>query len=137
MHCHALYTRAVAENWRCPSCGRHPQQLIRWTQIKGLTWRALYADEHGMGFTVTLTKHHCHANRRFPQTLICGDCNSADGAVKRKPGLPERWSFSPQEIGQFVKLEPFSGQTIIDYAKARAIYKRVTELTQATQSFFT
>lgn len=90
-----------------------------------------------MGFTVTLTKHHCHGNRRFPQMLMCGDCNSADGAVKRKLRLPEHWSFSPQEIGQFVRVEPFSGLTIIDYAKARAIYERVTELTKNTQSLFT
>lgn len=79
-------------------------------------------DEHGMGFTVTLTGHHCHGTWRFRQTLICGDCNSADGAAKRKLGLPESWSFPPADIGSFVTVAPHSGATRIDYDCARQIY---------------
>ena len=75
-----------------------------------------------MGFTISLAKHHCHGNRRFPETLICGDCNSADGAVKRKLKLSENWSFSPYELSQFVKTSPHSGETRIDYDIARVLY---------------
>lgn len=123
MHCARLYAKAVAEGWRCPSCGRSAHQLIRWTEIVGPSWRARFGDEHGMGFTITLTMHHCHAGHRFPRTLICGDCNSADGAAKRKLGLPGSWSFSPWEIGKFVTTAQFSGKTTIDYEVARGIFE--------------
>lgn len=122
MHCARLYAWAIATRWSCPSCGRTATQLIRWTDIRGPAWRARYGDEYGMGFTIALTKHHCHAGYRFPQTLICGDCNSADGAAKRKLRLPRSWSFAPSEIGQFVSTQPHSGQTTINYAVAQRIY---------------
>jgi hypothetical protein len=76
-----------------------------------------------MGFTVTLTGHHCHGAGRFPETLICGDCNSADGAAKRKLGLPTDWSYTPTEIGSFVSVSRHSGATQIDYEAARRIYE--------------
>jgi hypothetical protein len=123
MHCRQLYQQAVSEGWRCPSCGRTAEQLVRWTEIRGPSWRARYGDEFGMGFTVTLTRHHCHGYGRFPPTMICGDCNSADGAAKRKHKLPESWSFSPEEIGRFVMVVPHSGATRIDYDRALRIYQ--------------
>ena len=123
MHCSELYSEAVTNSWRCPSCNGTAQQLVRWTDIRGLCWRDKYADEHGMGFTIAMAKHHCHAGRRFATTLMCGDCNSADGAAKRKLGLPSSWSFSPAEIAQFVTVEIHSGATKIDYDKAMQIYK--------------
>lgn len=76
-----------------------------------------------MGFTITLAKHHCHAGYRFPTTLICGDCNSADGTAKRKLFLPASWSFSPRKIGQFVTTTPHTGKTVINYPLAHWIYK--------------
>lgn len=123
MHCRLVYQQAVREGWRCPSCRRTAQELVRWTEIRGPSWRARYGDEFGMGFTVTLTRHHCHGRGRFAQTLICGDCNSADGAVKRKHKLPKAWSFSPDEIGRFVQVAAFSGATQIDYDLALRIYE--------------
>ncbi|XHH29417.1 hypothetical protein WIW49_00250 [Xanthomonas euroxanthea] len=124
MHCARKYHDAVESGWRCPSCGRSAQQLIRWTEIRGLAWRAKFGDEYGMGFTITLAEHHCHGRGRFRPTVICGDCNSADGAVKRKWHLPESWSFSPQELALFVSVAPHSGQTRIDHALAMEIFKR-------------
>lgn len=76
-----------------------------------------------MGFTAPLTRHHCHGEGRFPQTVICGDCNSADGAVKRKLKLPASWSFSPTELSRFVSTPVHSGKTSIDYEIARLIYE--------------
>jgi hypothetical protein len=123
MHCANLYQQAVADGWRCPSCWRSAQELVRWTEITGPSWRARYGDEFGMGFTVTMARHHCHGLGRFQETLICGDCNSADGAAKRKHGLPTNWSFSPEEIARFVSVAPHSGATQIDYALALKIYE--------------
>lgn len=89
MHCARKYRDAVDSGWRCPCCGRTAQQLIRWTEIRGPSWRARFGDAYGMGFSITMAEHHCHGDGRFPDTLICGDCNSADGAAKRKLRLPE------------------------------------------------
>lgn len=122
LHCSALYREAVFSGWRCPCCNRSAVELIRWTEIMGPTWRARYGDAWGMGFTIAFARHHCHGRGRFPQTVICGDCNAADGAAKRKLKLPAEWSFSPDEIRQFVKTTPHSGRTIIDYDVAAAIY---------------
>lgn len=134
MHCRRLYSEALAKQWRCPSCNRSPQELIRWSEITGQYYRATYGDEHGMGWTISLVRHHCHStgehialaakDSRFPPTMICGDCNSADGAVKRKLGLPTSFSFSPQEIGLFVTGKPHRG-VVIDFEKAALIATRV------------
>lgn len=131
MHCSAIYHEALANAWRCPSCRRSVHELVRWTEIRGPSWRERYADEFGMGFTITLTHHHCHGESwpaRFPRTLICGDCNSADGAAKRKLGLPKDWSFTPQELARFVKVLPHSGRTEIDYGVANGIYESAQRL---------
>ncbi|RQW40604.1 hypothetical protein [Novosphingobium sp. LASN5T] len=122
MHCARQYRDALASGWRCPFCRRNAHELVRWTQIRGPSWRARYGDEYSMGFTIVLTEHHCHNGRRFPPTRICGDCNSADGAAKRKLSLPEAWSFTPAEIGSFVTVGPHSGKTVIDYVRAQAIF---------------
>lgn len=124
MHCSRKYKDAVESGWRCPACGRSAQELVRWTEIRGATWREQFGDDFGMGFTVVLTEHHCHGHGRFTPTLICGDCNSADGAAKRKLGLPESWTYSPAEIAKFVSVTAHSGRTTIDYVEAQAIYER-------------
>jgi hypothetical protein len=61
-------------------------------------------------------------NGRFDTTLICGDCNSADGAAKRRLGLPPTFSFTPTEIRTFVVGKPHAGITI-DYAAALSAYR--------------
>lgn len=122
MHCATKYRRAVRQKWRCPSCDRSAYQLIRWTYINGPSWRAQYGDAHGMAWSISIVEHHCHGPGRFPNTILCGDCNAADGAVKRKHKLPPSWSYSAEEIGQFVTVTPYSGKTIIDYAVALRLY---------------
>ena len=122
LHCSSMYRWAIANDWRCPSCDRTAIELIRWSEIRGPTMRHLYANEHGMGFTIALTRHHCHGPGRFKEILICGDCNSADGAAKRKFKLPDSWSFALDEIKQFIRVTPHSGRTIIDYDEAHKIW---------------
>ncbi|OZY85151.1 hypothetical protein CBP51_14265 [Cellvibrio mixtus] len=58
---------------------------------------------------------------RFPDAVICLQCNSADGAVKRKLKLHKEFSFSPEELSLFIKATPH-GKHEIDYEIARAIY---------------
>jgi hypothetical protein len=125
MHCASLYASCVATGWRCPSCNRTAPELIRWSEIRGPSWRARYADKWGMGWTISITRHHCHSEieARFSQALICGDCNSADGAAKRKLKLPGNFSFSPRELARFVRCVPHSGKTEINHKAALEIFR--------------
>jgi len=75
-----------------------------------------------------LHKHHDHSvdvlageNPRFAQTIICDQCNAADGAAKRKLALPKRFSFSPQEIAWFVVPSPHGRHKIV-YEAAQVVY---------------
>jgi len=126
LHCSRIYWGCVGSRWTCPCCDRSAQDLIRWSEIRGQYWRAHYGDQWGMGWTINFARHHCHGSpygrQRFETTLICGDCNSADGAAKKKLGLPAQWSFSPTEIREFTRCVAGSGRTVIDYEVARAIY---------------
>ncbi|PKV11380.1 hypothetical protein CVO74_20175 [Xanthomonas prunicola] len=54
--------------------------------------------------------------------MICDQCNSADGAAKRRHKLPANFSFSPTEIGSFVTAVPHGAHTI-NYETALAIYQ--------------
>lgn len=109
----------LGPHWRCPSCLRARNELIHWAKLTPNSPRIKTPD--GWGWTAGLHEHHCHGRGRFPETVICSDCNSADGAAKRKLKLPETWSFSPSEIGEFVTCEPYSGRTKIDYVRAHDI----------------
>lgn len=120
LHCHKLWAE-VGEKFVCPSCGRTKFQLLRWTM------RFPNKPEKFMGWKAVLHRHHCHsagryaAYVRFPTTVICDQCNSADGAAKKKLGLPSNFSFAPYEIAQFVKSKPH-GKHEIDYQSAAQIY---------------
>jgi hypothetical protein len=85
------------------------------------------------GFRLSLVRHHDHAasptkiiDGRFPVTIICSDCNSVDGKVKRVfPDLKNRaWSFSPQEIRRVIEPRPHRSHRI-DYELAASIAERI------------
>lgn len=89
-----------------------------------------------MGWLAAFHHHHDHGfdgdilfgtPARFEEVLICDHCNSADGTAKRKLRLPRTWSFSPQEIAEFVTPRPHDGH-VIDYTKAYAVYLRSCDL---------
>jgi hypothetical protein len=42
----------------------------------------------------------------YDPTLICADCNSLDAAAKKVTGADPRFSFSPADIGVFVRPKP-------------------------------
>jgi hypothetical protein len=123
-----VYFRAVQTGWRCPCCNRTAHELIRWT----INMESPHGRSKGMRWNISgIVKHHCHqfnwltedaTNCRFETTMICGECNTADGLVKYKFALPEKFSFSPDEIRQFVKCTPYSGNIEIDYDKACELY---------------
>lgn len=124
-HCHRLWSE-LSDVWRCPACSRTKYEIMRWT-----TRYAKHNDggrSSYSGWMAGLHKHHDHSqgyisknNGRFPETVICDQCNSADGAAKRKLSLPKDFSFSPEEIGHFVEATPH-GKHKIDYEVANLIY---------------
>lgn len=120
LHYHKLW-KATGDSWICPGCGRSKFQIMRWTL------RFPNTPDAFMDWVAALHKHHDHSNDymnlgepRFPETLICGQCNSADGTVKRKLKLPKKFSFSPQEMRMFIEATP--------HAKHKINYERALDL---------
>ena len=125
LHYHQLWN-SIGNEWVCPGCGRSKFQLMRWTR------RFPNKPNSFMGWVAALHKHHDHSidffksgHTRFPETLICGQCNSADGTVKRKLKLPINFSFSPQEMRTFILATPH-GKHEINYDVALAIFNSLS-----------
>jgi hypothetical protein len=79
-----------------------------------------------------LHEHHDHAQShdgmsvaRFSPVILCDQCNAADGAAKRQLSLPPDFSFTPQEIAQFVMAQPHLPHTL-DLSIAQSIYDTIT-----------
>ena len=121
-HAHQLWAR-VGPDWICPCCKRTKYQLMRWTK------RAPNTPQQYMDWLAVLHTHHDHSvplferrPRRFDETVICDQCNVADGQAKRKLGLGDDFSFSPYEIAQFITATPH-GRHKYDFAVARRLYE--------------
>jgi hypothetical protein len=76
--------------------------------------------------------HHDHRSHagvppRFAQTIICGDCNSAEGRAKRLLKLPADFSFSPLELSLFVVGAPHNGVRF-DFEEAKKVYESIAPL---------
>src|SRR5205807_6453689 len=96
--CRNLWNR-LGDDWNCPGCGRSKREILRWTRRKPKPWKDI--NEIYMGWMAGLTKHHDYSAPllsglgRFKDTIICDQCNSADGRMKRDLRLPDDFSFSP------------------------------------------
>jgi hypothetical protein len=119
--------RALPKGWRCPGCRRTPFELLTWTRS-----RTGYGVPIGKyQWLAPLHEHHDHridgfaTASRFPSTLICSDCNHAEGRAKRRLHLPKWFSFSPVELRHFVTGSPHNGVEI-DLDRAQGIYDAVS-----------
>ena len=114
LHSAALYHQCIKDRWRCPVCGRKPQELIRWGK---------------MGWAAHIVVHHCHNEfkPRFKKTIVCEDCNVGEGAVKAILGLPKNFSFSPKEMRLFLKCQPHAGVAEKDLVRAKQAFKAATK----------
>jgi hypothetical protein len=115
-HCRKLYA-SLGADWRCPGCGRSKYQLKRWTMLYP------HRPDRHPGWAAGMHVHHDHgpAPQRFGATLMCEQCNSADKDAKRERDLPKEFSFSPQEIKQFVIATPH-GWHVLSYPAAAQAY---------------
>lgn len=124
-HCSGIW-KDLDELWRCPSCKRNKREVMMWVKRKS-------SDRQPDGWSSPLTRHHDHSdNKRFKRTIICGVCNSADGNVKAKWGLPSDFSFSPEEIGLFVTPVFHAKHKNIDFDKAKSIYDSLQNINHSS-----
>lgn len=109
---HYLWAR-VGSDWRCPICARSRIELLCLNR-KGV-WHCRHLSLHH--------DHGCEAGfaERFARSVICGDCNLADGLAKRRLKLPAAFSFAPDEIARFIKPSPHAAHEL-DLTTAAAIY---------------
>lgn len=115
-------------DWACPACHRPKIELARLTDHNVLLCQLDRHHDHLRDHAVRLMRNlllremegeaRKTAERaisaalplieRFAETLLCNDCNAADGAMKAQLGsaIPNFFSFSPSEIARFVIVAP-------------------------------
>jgi len=123
-HCHQVWAR-VGPHWVCPCCRRNKFQILRWTK------RFPGKPNQFYGWMAGIHEHHDHSagwdfakQARFQRIEICDQCNSADGAAKRRLKLPSDFSFAPDEISLFVTAVPHNKHKL-NYDIAASIYNDI------------
>ena len=128
---HQLKTRegnsiwdGVSDDWHCPSCLRGKYEILR---------------QRGDRKVGGLHRHHDHAvewdNRNqtekvnFTETIICDQCNHAEGLIKKMyPNvIPEDFSFSPKQIKEFVKGKP-NKKHRVNFIKALEVFFELVDI---------
>lgn len=127
----------VDVRWRCPCCHRAKHEIARLDRNNNLLcplhWHHdhfgdLVSDKlpHVRGATTddALTLRSVQDGlARFPETLICGDCNVAEGSqAKSLVGAPKYFSFAPFEIATFVEVRP-NVPHLVNEARAKAAFE--------------
>lgn len=131
----------TSQDWTCPGCGRgkldiarrnnqgeamchlhehhdHMKEVLeRKFNEMAIMKRVVVADDVCQDFA----KRSASMIVAYEPTVVCADCNNADTLAKRLVSTPADFSFSPQEIRQFVKPEPNEIHEI-DREIARAIW---------------
>jgi hypothetical protein len=130
-HCFDIWRR-TPRDWTCHGCGRSKREIMRWTK-RAARPRAGYPKLF-LGWMAGLHVHHDHAAdrdgfyrpelARFAESVVCDQCNAADGIAKRRLCLPKRFSFSPAELRQFVDAVPHASHRL-NLDVALRIFKQV------------
>lgn len=105
-------------DWRCPCCHRTKPDFARLDKNRDLLCAMHRHHDHfgdfardklpRSGYTEGIVESFC----RFPETLICADCNVAEPAAKAIVEAPEQFSFAPYEIATFVTVRKQSGHIV-------------------------
>lgn len=136
----------VGRYWTCPSCQRTKSQIARLSErgilLCHLEWHHDHlrdygkkvlrarnplpeadADRRSLMTALDATKDFCE---RFFRTLVCKDCNLAEGEAKQSlpPEAPRDFSFSPAEIRRFITASPNSLH-VVDAAAAVSVWREV------------
>ena len=114
-HCFHLWN-GLSDSWVCPACLRSKREIMRWTKRQARPVLGIMEDYYG--WMAGLHRHHDHtveygsSNTRFLMTVICDQCNAAEGRAKRQLSLPKDFSFAPAEIRRFVNPIPHGRHTV-------------------------
>ena len=131
-------------SWACPCCRREKAQIFRLSPRNILHAKLEFHHDHMRDTVFRRAKEVCgddakwtelcksrsahivtdHIRElllRFPRSLVCSDCNAADGAAKARLGLDTSFSFSPSEIAAFIVARPNKEHEILT-DKAREIW---------------
>jgi hypothetical protein len=145
---------AVAPDWRCPCCYRTKREMARLDKNGNLLCAIHDHHDHycerfnadarkmaGRDFTFTAAVRDSLI--RFPNTLICNDCNVAEPAAKKLVEAPSFFSFAPFEISYFIDIT--DGRVTVNEERVirayeaakpslRLIYERILSITKAVDS---
>lgn len=128
----------VEETWCCPVCHRGKREIARVDKNANLLCALVHHHDH-LGDITNGRLPDMHdlewedrlpamslrdSFQRFPEILICQDCNVAEGDAKKKAGAPRDFSFGPFEISTFIIVEPNRGH-LIDIAKLSETYEKI------------
>jgi len=117
------------DNWNCPCCSRSKSALIRQTKNNERIGHLHEHHDHILDYPNHLLKEQfeadwnkvleskypgadhfrsglCRFVQRFPNEVICQDCNVAEGAAKQKIAADRFFSFAPPEIAQIIIATP-------------------------------
>jgi hypothetical protein len=132
----------TAQDWTCLGCGRNKVDIAR-TNNQGEAMCHLHEhhdhmkevlerrfNEFAVARAEVVADEVCKsfASRSaamiiaYESTVVCADCNNADTVAKRLVGTPDDFSFSPQEIRQFVISAPNRTHEV-DETTARMIWE--------------
>jgi hypothetical protein len=104
---------AVDRDWRCPACYRNKREIARIDKNGNLLCALVWHHDHFCDCFDTHVGPEVKAEWaarsamlasfvRFPNTLICNDCNVCEPYAKNIVGAPAEFSFAPYEIAGFI-----------------------------------
>ncbi len=134
-------------NWECPSCNRNKQDIVRLNKHGYLTAHLHEHHDHmkdhiKQKFTIFSEKaknqvadkyaekfiiRTAFAFSAYDNTIICSDCNSADGRVKKLIPIHKKFSYSPKQIGLFVESRP-NKEHSINIGTAKKIWQECKDM---------
>jgi hypothetical protein len=129
--------------WSCPCCRREKAQIARLSGSGVLLCRLEFHHDHLADFAKRIFSEHNQRSEdqetniqigrakdalmlfveRFERTLICIDCNLAEGRAKLELAkeIDSNFTFSPSQIASFIGVAPNRVHSI-DIEKARAVW---------------
>ena len=137
-------------DWCCPCCKRSKEDLVRLNKHNYLTCHLHEHHDHmsdyvekkfteiseSMDAVVAdimaerFVKRTAFALTAYDRTVICTDCNSADGDAKMELRLPGEFSFSPSEISSFIQVAP-NKKHLINKEEAMLVWRQCEPMFQA------
>lgn len=131
------------QTWECPACGRAKADIVRLNHKGQLMCVLVEHHDHMQDLLKKEFEQECYRQKCSPENeeakqftarakklisafdniIICEDCNVADGESKTVAGAATWFSYSPQEIRQFVRPQP-NRKHDIDKELAQQIWKQ-------------